>query len=98
MDVLDWLARWYETQCNGDWEHRFGPSIGTIDNPGWQIMIDLTESDCDGRILERVWHNQDHEAEWWTCWTEDNAFHGAGGPLALRPLLEAFRDWVEKVG
>jgi hypothetical protein len=96
MDVLDWLAHWYEAQCDGDWEHGFGPSIGTIDNPGWLIKIDLSGTDCDGRVLERVWHDREHETEWWTCWTEDNTFQGAGGPLTLRSLLEAFRDWTEK--
>ncbi|WP_255758649.1 Imm53 family immunity protein [Neorhizobium galegae] len=32
--------------------------------------------------------------DWWTCWVEDNVFCGAGGPLHLRSLLEAFRDWA----
>lgn len=94
MDVLDWLAQWYESQCDGDWEHGFGPSIGTIDNPGWSIKIDLSGTDCDGRSLARIQHDFDHETEWWTCWTEGNVFRGAGGPLQLRPLLECFRAWV----
>jgi hypothetical protein len=97
MDVLDWLARWYEAQCDGDWEHGFGPAINTIDNPGWSLKIDLIGTDCDGRVLERITHNYEHETDWWACWTEGNAFHGAGGPLHLRSLLEAFRDWATNV-
>ena len=97
MDVLDWLARWYEAQCDGDWEHGFGPAINTIDNPGWSVRINLAGTDCDGRVLERITHNYEHETDWWACWTEGNAFHGAGGPLQLRSLLEAFRGWATNV-
>lgn len=94
MDVLDWLAHWYEAQCDGDWEHSFGPSISTLDNPGWSLKIDLAGTDCDGRTLDRIKHNYEHETDWWTCWTEGNVFHASGGPLQLRSLLEAFRDWA----
>ncbi|RYG37176.1 MAG: hypothetical protein EON93_04025 [Burkholderiales bacterium] len=94
MDVLDWLAQWYEAQCDGDWEHGHGPSISTIDNPGWSIQIPLTGTACDGRVLDRTAHNYEHETDWWICWTEDNTFNGCGGPLHLRSLLEAFRSWA----
>ncbi|WP_156256186.1 immunity 53 family protein [Sandarakinorhabdus oryzae] len=94
MDILDWLATWYEAQCDGEWEEQFGPAITTLDNPGWSVRIDLAGTDCDGRKLERVAHNLDHDRDWWTCWTEDNVFHGVGGPRQLRALLEAFRDWT----
>lgn len=94
---MDWFARWYEAQCDGDWEHGFGASIDTLDNPGWLLKVDLAGTDCDGRILDRISHNCEHELDWWTCWTEDNVFRGAGGPLQLRSLLEAFRDWATSV-
>jgi Immunity protein 53 len=94
MDVLDWFARWYEAQCDGEWEHSSGTSITTLDNPGWSVTIDLAGTDCDGRTFERLEFNIEHANDWWTCWTENNIFHGAGGPLHLRSLLEAFRDFV----
>ncbi|KAB1109377.1 hypothetical protein F4V89_27720 [Neorhizobium galegae] len=94
MDVLDWFGRWYEAQCDGAWEHGFGASIDTLDNPGWSLKVDLAGTDCDGRALDRISHNYDHPVDWWTCWVEDNVFCGAGGPLHLRSLLEAFRDWA----
>lgn len=98
MDVLDWLAGWYQAQCDGDWEHGFGPSIRTIDNPGWSMEIALAGTDCDGRVLERISHNYEDDTDWWTCWTENNVFKGCGGPLHLRSLLEAFRSWATNVG
>ncbi|MCM2498968.1 immunity 53 family protein [Neorhizobium galegae] len=45
MDVLDWFGRWYEAQCDGAWEHGFGASIDTLDNPGWSLKIDLAGTD-----------------------------------------------------
>lgn len=94
MDAFDWLAEWYEAQCDGDWEHSFGPEIGTIDNPGWSVKIDLAGTDCDGRTMEPQSHNYEHATDWWTCSVKDNVFNGYGGPRQLRPLLEAFRDWA----
>jgi hypothetical protein len=86
---------WYESQCDGEWEHGFGPSIGTIDNPGWSLKIELAGTQWDGHTMGRIQHNYDDETEWWTCWVEENAFHGAGGPLQLGAMIEAFRRWTE---
>jgi hypothetical protein len=97
MDVLDWFARWYEVECDRDWEHGFGASIDTLDNPGWRLKINLAGTDCDGRTLDRISHNLESELDWWTCWTKGHVFGGAGGPLHLRSLLEAFRDWATGV-
>lgn len=97
MDVLQWFERWYEAQCDGDWEHGFGPEISTIDNPGWSLKVDLAGTDCDGRVLDRLSHNYEHNTDWWTCWTESNVFHGVGGPRHLHSLLDAFRKWVTEV-
>lgn len=97
MDVLEWFECWYEAQCDGDWEHGFGPQITTIDNPGWAIKVDLDGTDCDGRTLDRISHNLGDDTDWWTCWTQGNEFHGAGGPRQLRSLLEAFRAWATAV-
>jgi hypothetical protein len=86
---------WFQCQCDGEWEHGFGPSIGTIDNPGWSLKVDLTGTKWDGGTMERIEHAYEHEAEWWTCWIEDNTFQGAGGPLQLGAMIGAFRDWTE---
>jgi hypothetical protein len=92
---LDWLTRWYERQCDGDWEHSYGVSIETLDNPGWSLKIDLSGTSDDGRTMDRVASDLEHETEWWTCWTDGNVFRGACGPRHLTDLIEAFRDWTE---
>jgi hypothetical protein len=75
-------------------EHGFGPEISTIDNPGRRLKVPLKGTECHGREFPRVQHNYDHETEWWACWTENNEFHGAGGPLQLAVMLETFRAWT----
>ena len=47
------LQEWYASQCNGDWEHTFGVTISTMDNPGWGLTIDLT-----GTSLENIPFNE----------------------------------------
>ena len=96
MDALDWLAGWYEVQCDGDWEHEYGVTIETVDKPGWSVKIGLAGTDCDGRTFETASQNYNHEIDWWACFTRDNVFHCAGGPRQLRAILETFRDWAER--
>jgi hypothetical protein len=95
--TLDWLMNWYLSHCDGDWEHGYGPEIGTIDNPGWTLKIPLSGTERDGHEFTRLHHEYDHETDWFTCWTEHNEFHGAGGPLQLAAMIEVFRAWVAEV-
>ena len=36
------MQDWYLQMCDGDWEHSYGVEIKTLDNPGWNVEIDLT--------------------------------------------------------
>lgn len=51
--ALGFLQRWYESQCDTEWEHEFGVKIDTLDNPGWLVTVDLVDTDVEGRILPR---------------------------------------------
>jgi len=82
-------------QCDGDWEHTYGVTIDTLDNPGWRLKIDLSGTAQDRRTMDRISHNMEHETDWWTCWTESSQFHGAGGVRQLVPIIDAFRAWIE---
>jgi hypothetical protein len=33
IDVLGWLEQWYQQQCDDEWEHHYGVTIETLDNP-----------------------------------------------------------------
>ena len=95
LPILDWLMRWYESHCDGEWEEDGGFEITNLDNPGWSVKLPLKGTALSNRNYGRVEHNYDHETEWWTCWVEKDEFHGAGGPLQLRAMLEEFRRWAE---
>ena len=47
VSLLPALQDWYNARCDGDREHRYG--IGTTDNPGWRLSIDL-----EGTALQEV--------------------------------------------
>jgi hypothetical protein len=78
--ALERLEDWYLSQCNGDWEHGGGVTIGTLDNPGWSLSINVAETDLEGIPFTRIEH-QESEHRWWMCWVENGAFKGVGGPL-----------------
>jgi len=92
-DVWTWLQAWYVSQCDGDWEHQNGISISTLDNPGWEVTIDLFELDLATADYER---HETHRSEddWCVTWTEEHAFHASCGPTNLGEALHAFRVWV----
>jgi hypothetical protein len=43
-DPLNRLQSWYESHCDGDWEHDKRIRIGTLDNPGWRVYINLADN------------------------------------------------------
>ena len=90
-DALYLLQRWYVTQCDGEWEHSYGVTIDTLDNPGWTIRIDLT-----GTSLARAnagWTRRDRSEHDWLCWRiEDERFEAACGPTNLHEVIVAFLD------
>ena len=92
---FDWLLSWYGGQCDGAWEHGYGVTIGTIDNPGWSLTVDLTGTPLAGCTLEHISHNYEDGADWWVCWAEDDKFQAAGGPHQLGNMIMAFREWTE---
>ena len=95
MDTLQQFQQWYYSQCDGDWEHQHGVEIGTLDNPGWRVRIDVEETSLSERpfaAVERV----EHETDWIVCRVRDGRFEGAGGPLMLEEILEVFLAWARQ--
>ncbi|MDJ0660899.1 MAG: immunity 53 family protein [Crocosphaera sp.] len=89
-----WLQNWYNSQCNEDWEHRYGIDIKTLDNPGWLVIIDLVETEVDKYQFDKVSiKRSDHD--WIDCSVKDGRFQGAGGSFNLLEILNIFQDWVE---
>ena len=92
MNVLTELHLWYESQCNEDWEHQYGVSIETLDNPGWTVTIDLEDTGLEGKPFQTV-EDLEPEREWIRCWVEELKFKGVGGPRKLEEILRIFLEW-----
>jgi hypothetical protein len=91
--VYSWLQAWYAAQSNGDWEHQYGIEIGTLDNPGWRVQIDVIDTPLAGRDLPKL-ETYRSEHDWAVVWADGAAFHGACGPMNLGEVLYQFRRWA----
>ena len=93
-NALDFLQNWYLAQCDGDWEHQHGVEIGTLDNPGWRIKVNLAGTELEDAELDREITARTDD-DWLHVWIEDREFHAACGPLNLGAAVERFRELVE---
>jgi hypothetical protein len=90
--VLEWLQRFYLSNCDGEWEHQFGITIATLDNPGWSVDVDLKDG-LENKYFEPL-QIERSETNWVHCRIEGNKFRAFGGPNNLTELLVLFRDWA----
>ena len=95
MDELKWLAAWYQHQCDGEWEHSGGIEIGTMDNPGWYVHVDL-KGTCYADMPAKSWNQDDGDGDWVRCTMEDGAFRGYGDCGKLGAIIRTFRSWIER--
>lgn len=92
--TLSWLQAWYASQCNGDWEHSYGVTIETLDNPGWRLTVDLADTALTGRgFVRKELHRSEHD--WLTAWVDEDRFEAACGPLNLGEAIHEFRVFAE---
>ncbi len=54
MNDFLWLQYWYQIHCNGDWEHSSRIHIGTIDNPGWSLTINLEDTELESKEFQQI--------------------------------------------
>jgi len=93
--MLDVLGKWYRDQCDGEWEHEWGITIETLDNPGWFVRIDLSATDLEGCAIPRL-ERQTSETDWILCFGQDNQFHGSGDPDKLEEIVTYFLSIAER--
>lgn len=94
MDLIRWLQNWYERNCNGEWEHFYGVEIGTRDDPGWYVRIDLKETPYGSLTMAEL-HRDAADDDWLQCRIEDGVFKGAGDSQKLEEILTFFKNLVE---
>jgi hypothetical protein len=54
LNILKWIQNWYLQNCDEDWEHCYGVNISTLDNPGWMVDIDLTNTSLENKEFRIV--------------------------------------------
>jgi hypothetical protein len=91
---LERLQAWYAARCDGAWEATYGVEIDTIDNPGWQVVIDLADTGLDLPRFPRVEIDRS-EDDWLRCWMEGQRWHAACGPANLAEAVALFLAWAE---
>ena len=89
---LDDLQRWYAKQCNGAWEHGHGVEIGTLDNPGWTVTVDLSGTALEHRDFQDLELHRT-ENDWVSGRIRDDRCDGRGGPENLTEVLRIFVEW-----
>lgn len=102
-DNFFWLSQCL-SQCDDDWDHSYGVKIDTLDNPGWSLKIDLTDTPLQGEAFERLTHGEPSDnleewhrkGSWWVASVQGNAFEASCGPLDLSAAIGVFRQWVEQ--
>lgn len=90
--LLTRIQNWYQTNCNGEWEHRYGFSISTLDNPGWGIKIDLAETALSNLQFERSIENG--RFDWMNIKTKDKILEAYCDPTKLTQVLKIFLDEI----
>ena len=89
------LEKWFAENCNGDWEHQGGLKIGTLDNPGWMVRLDLdtiehkfdeTVSDLNRPLTDNP-ETTDEDFVHYRFFPEQNALEVACGVSNLSEVL-----------
>jgi hypothetical protein len=102
-DELSWLQQWYSAHCDGEWEHGFGVTIETLDNPGWSVKIDVEGTELAFTPFEPV-KNAVSDTNWIHCRVTERKegalarsrrIEGSGGALNLGDIIKIFRTWAE---
>ena len=101
MNAIEKLQHWYLSQCNDNWEHSYGVTIDTLDNPGWRVSIDLTDTKLKSAAFTKVSYgieddSKTRDTEWLVCDKKQNQFIGHGGPMKLEEIISVFLSWAEQ--
>ncbi len=87
--VTNELEAWLRAQCDGDWEHSYGISIESTDNPGWHVEIDLRETAWANREIP-FQREERSLTDWVQFQVKEAKFVGSGGVENLTEVLRRF--------
>lgn len=94
IDEIKRLQDWYKINCDGDWEHSYGIKIETLDNPGWSIGIDLSETSLESLEYKKDYQNEMDDNNWFQISTANKALNIFCGPENFKQVLEIFFEEI----
>jgi hypothetical protein len=93
--MINWLENWYLNMCDGDWEHDYGITIKTLDNPGWDLTIDLINTGIE--FNDEKWNLvEKSETDWYGYKVTNNVFNASGDPQKLNFIISLFKEKIEQ--
>lgn len=88
-DLLKVLQQWYQSKCDGTWEHMYGVEIDTLDNPGWTVSLTgETDKKSMNIFVDRS------EGNWLSVKSFDDNFVAYGGINNLEEILAHAVEWI----
>lgn len=93
LNELQELEKWYGSNGDGDWEHQNGISIGTLDNPGWTVDINLAETRLENVPYTAIRLDRS-DTDWLHCEVKGQRFLGFGGVHNLSEIISIFTAWA----
>lgn len=87
------LQNWYNSYCDGTWEHYYGIKINTLDNPGWSLEIDLSETELENKCFVPIEVNSSDS--WMICKVKDRKFYAFGDSSSIEKMIQVFLDWAK---
>lgn len=86
-DTITWLQDFLTEHSNGDWEHQYGISVASLDNPGWDVRIDLSDTSFENVAVQDI-NETRSDIDWIIVRREANVLIGSGGPRNLTEIFE----------
>ena len=95
MDIIDWIQDWFANNCDGAWEKNEIIQITNIDNPGWEVEIDISKTSI-AKLKVKWILNENGKQDWYGVKIENQKFTAAGDIKKLPFLLTLFREIIKK--
>ena len=92
--LISYFQEWYQSYCNGDWEHNKNILIESIGDLEWSVFINLEETALEDEKFD-VMKIERTKDDWVYCVVEESKFKATCGLCNLVEVLRIFRDWAE---
>jgi hypothetical protein len=92
--TLTRIQNWYKLNCNGDWEHSYGMKISNLDNPGWDIKIDIQDTALENLDYKKEFQNPNNEFDWYFISSTESTLNMSCGIDNFEQILKIFLDEI----